>query len=298
MSHETERHKTEHWPLGVFCSAGAGLGVPLEAAHQLGAPTVHLHAPPQSQLLSDFANELRDQLAALGLEATVVFAGFDGESYADIPTVQKTVGLVPHATRAGRVAELKQIIDFTAQLGVKRVGLHVGFVPHDASSQEFSAIVATQRELCDYAGDRSVKLHLETGQEPVDVLLEFLAAVDRPNLFVNFDPANMILYGCGEPLDALRKLGSYVQSVHCKDARWSDRPGDTWGEEVPLGHGDVGFEAFLRTLAQIHYQGPLTIEREIPQEPDRQYSEIRAGLELLTRLKATLSSDGSEEPRP
>ena len=117
-------------------------------------------------------------------------------------------------------------------------------------------------------------LHLETGQEPVDVLIQYLDDVAVDNLFVNFDPANMILYGTGEPLPALEQLGSRVRSVHCKDATWSDRPGETWGREMPLGEGDVDFTAFLKTLQKIGYDGPLTIEREIPQEPERQKAEI------------------------
>jgi sugar phosphate isomerase/epimerase len=105
------------------------------------------------------------------------------------------------------------------------------------------------------------------------------------NLFVNFDPANMILYGAGEPLPALEALGPRVRSVHCKDATWSDRPGQTWGREVPLGEGDVDFAAFLKILKRIGYDGPLTIEREIPQEPERQKAEIGRAIELLERLK-------------
>ncbi|HVT29636.1 MAG TPA: sugar phosphate isomerase/epimerase, partial [Lacipirellulaceae bacterium] len=128
-------------------------------------------------------------------------------------------------------------------------------------------------------------LHLETGQEPVDVLIQFLNEVGRDNLFVNFDPANMILYGAGEPIPALEKLGSRVRSIHCKDATWSDRPGETWGAEVPLGDGDVNMGAFLKTLNRIGYNGPLTIEREIPQEPERQKAEISRAIELLERLK-------------
>jgi len=91
----------------------------------------------------------------------------------------------------------------------------------------------------------------------------FLDDVDRDNIFVNFDPANMILYGAGEPIPALEQLGARVHSLHCKDATWSDKPGETWGAEVPLGEGDVDFAAFLNTLNKIGYTGPLTIEREI-----------------------------------
>ncbi|QDU91276.1 Xylose isomerase-like TIM barrel [Pirellulimonas nuda] len=276
------------WPLGVFASIDAGLGVRLDVAQQLGVPTLHLHAPHAEGRTAEAAAAFRKRLDELGMRVSVVFAGFDGESYADIPTVVETVGLVPHAYRAERIAQLKQIIDFTALLGVEATGLHLGFVPHDAASHGFAEVVAVTGEVCDYAAGQGVAIHLETGQEPADVLIAFLDAVGRPNLFVNFDPANMILYGCGEPIDALRKLGARVRSVHCKDATWSDQPGQTWGAETALGEGAVDFEKFLSTLAEIGYDGPLTIEREIPQDPERQKAEIGRALELLNRLKASV----------
>jgi sugar phosphate isomerase/epimerase len=95
----------------------------------------------------------------------------------------------------------------------------------------------------------------------------------------------MILYGAGEPLPALEMLGPRVRSIHCKDAVWSDKPGATWGREVPLGGGDVDFAAFLGLLKRIGYDGPLTIEREIPQDPERQKAEIGGAISLLERLK-------------
>ena len=148
--------------------------------------------------------------------------------------------------------------------------------------------MAVAREICDHCAGNGQRLHLETGQETADALLEFITDVGRDNLFVNFDPANMILYGSGEPIEALRKVGRFVRSVHCKDGRWSDRPGETWGAETPLGEGDVGMENFLRTLAEIGYEGPLTIEREIPQDPLRQKEEIGRGIRLLNDIKNRL----------
>ncbi len=224
-------------------------------------------------------------MADLGITTTVVFAGFEGESYADIPTVKRTVGLIPPATRAARTSELKAIADFALLLHVGVVGVHLGFVPHDTSDPDYQQLIAITRDVCDHCERNHQALHLETGQEPVDVLIQFLDDVGRDNLFVNFDPANMILYGAGQPLPALAQLGWRVHSVHCKDAIWSDRPGETWGQEVSLGEGDVDFAAFLQTLDQIGYSGPLTIEREIPQEPARQKAEIGRAIDLLERLK-------------
>ncbi len=280
---------TTHWPIGVFASIDAGLGVRLDVARELGVPTVHLHTPHRESRTPQRAAEFQRRLDELGIRVTCVFAGFDGESYADIPTVVRTVGLVPPETRRERAAELREIADFAKLLGVGVVGVHIGFVPHDAASADYRDVLQTARDACDYLAGNGQALHLETGQEPADVLLRFLSNVERPNLFVNFDPANMILYGVGEPLPALRTLGRHVRSIHCKDATWSDRPGETWGREVPLGDGAVDFPAYLQTLAEIGYDGPLTIEREIPQEPQRQKAEIAAAVGLLERLKRDMA---------
>lgn len=276
------------WPLGVFASVDAGLGVHLDVAHELGVPTIHLHAPSRESRTPQKAQQFLDRLRELNITISVVFGGFEGESYADIPTTRRTVGLVPPETRAARTAEMKEISDFAKLLGVSIVGLHVGFVPHDPQDPMYEDVVRVTREVCDHAKNNGQAVHLETGQESADTLLKFIGNVARDNLFVNFDPANMILYGSGEPLVALKKIGRYVRSVHCKDALWSSQPGVTWGTEMPLGEGAVGMEAYLRTLDEIGYRGPLTIEREIPQDRLRQKAEIGRAITLLTELKQRL----------
>lgn len=278
----------EKWPIGVFASIDAGLGVKLEVVRELGIPTIHLHAPHQDTRTPQVAQEFSAKLQEIGTRISVVFGGFEGESYADIPTVSKTVGLVPPETRAERTREMKEIADFARLLGVDVVALHLGFVPHDPSDPMYPEIVQVTQEVCDHCRSNDQRLHLETGQETADALLAFIAAVDRDNLFINFDPANMILYGSGEPIEALRKVGRFVRSVHCKDAKWAANPGKEWGAEVPVGQGDVNFERFLATLQEIGYDGPLTIEREIPQEPARQKAEISQAVKVLNDLKAKL----------
>lgn len=276
------------WPIGVFTSVDAGLGVQLPVAKELGVSTIQLHAPSRLSRTPENARRFAERLSDYGIRLTCVFGGFEGESYADIPTVQRTVGLVPPATRAARLQEMKEIADFAKLLGCSAVALHLGFIPHDTALPLYHEVVDVTRELCDYCQRNEQTLHLETGQETADGLLQFIRDVNRPNLFVNFDPANMILYGTGEPIAALRKVGPYVRSVHCKDALWANRPGQEWGQEVPLGEGQVGIENYLRTLAEIGYFGPLTIEREIPQEPERQKAEIGHAVRLLTELRAKI----------
>ena len=273
------------WPIGVFASVDAGLGVKLEVARELGVPTIQLHAPHQSTRTKANADAFLKRIKEYGIELTCVFCGFEGESYRDIPTVAKTVGLVPPETRAARTKELKEIADFAKLLGCKAVGLHIGFVPHDKTNPLYKQVVEVARDVCDHCAKNGQALHLETGQETADSLLEFIEDVQRPNLFINFDPANMILYGTGEPITALKKVGKYVKSVHCKDGKWAELAGKEWGQEMPLGDGDVGMENYLRTLKEIGYDGPLTIEREIPQEPERQKAEIGHAIRLLTELR-------------
>lgn len=276
------------WPIGVFASIDAGLGVAWPIIEELGLPTIQLHAPHASNRTAEAAKKFSDQLKDLGVRCTAVFGGFDGESYADIPTVVRTVGLVPKATRQSRLKEMLEISDFAKHLGVDCVALHLGFVPHDPADPDYQGIVEVTRTLCDHCQSNDQFLHLETGQETADGLLTFIESVDRSNLKINFDPANMILYGTGDPIEALRRVGAHVRSVHCKDGTWSDKPGETWGQEVPLGQGDVDMKAYLKTLLEIGYDGPLTIEREIPEDPARQKAEISAAVELLQRLKSEL----------
>ena len=279
----------EKWPIGVFASIDAGLGVKLEVARELGVPTIQLHAPAPATRTREQAQAFLGRLKDAGITLTAVFGGFDGESYADIPTVERTVGLVPLATRAARTKEMKEIADFAKLLGCQVVALHLGFVPHDSTHPLYPEVIAVARDLCDHCRKNGQALHLETGQEPADALLRFIHDVESDNLFINFDPANMILYGSGEPIAALKQVGKYVRSVHCKDGTWAKRPGQEWGAEVPLGEGDVGIENYLRTLKEIGYTGPLTIEREIPQEPERQKAEIGRAVRLLNELKAKLA---------
>ncbi len=280
----------EIWPLGVFTSVDAGLGVHLDVAQELKVPTVQIHAPHRGTRTQAAADAFLKRCQAAGIRVTCVFGGFDGESYADIPTTARTVGLVPQATRAERVAEMKEIADFAKLLGCDTVGLHVGFVPADRQSDDYKSLIAVTRDLLDHVAGNGQNLHLETGQETADHLLEFIHDVDRKNLYINFDPANMILYGTGDPIEALKKVGKYVRSVHCKDAKWApgDQRGKGWGSEVALGDGDVGMETYLRTLKELGYTGPLTIEREIAHDRDRQKADIGQAVRLLTDLKRTI----------
>jgi sugar phosphate isomerase/epimerase len=258
-------HIAEMKALGVRCG-------------QLGIPgSLELN----DALVADWNAALREQDFSL----VTVFASYNGESYDDIPTVLRTVGFIPYASRLERERRTLEVSDFAATIGVSGIACHVGFVPEDRSHPDYVAVRDLVRRVCDHAARNHQTFALETGQEPAHVLLRFLTDIDRPNVGINFDPANMILYGTGDPIEALDVLGPHVLSVHCKDGDWPpvDRPA-ALGVERPLGQGAVGMERFVAKLKEIGFRGPLNIEREIENQEQR-IADMRMGVELLKSLQ-------------
>src|SRR6185312_15226869 len=138
----------------------------------------------------------------------------------------------------------------------------------------------------DHAASHNQTFALETGQEPARILMAFLNDVARANLGINFDPANMILYGTGDPIEALGILAPKVLTIHCKDGDWPEAGvAGALGKEKALGAGSVGVPRFLAKLREIGYRGPLSIEREAS-DPARRIADIRYAIALLAELKA------------
>lgn len=282
----------KQWALGVISGMKQGARPALRAAQELGIPTVQLQYPRHL----DSAQEIQGILAAqreTGIEITTVFCGFAGESYADIPTVRETVGLVPQSTRAERVAKIDEISRFAANLGVARVAAHIGCIPDDRNADrnhaDYLDLVQVVRGICDDLVARNQIFALETGQETALALRHFLETVARPNLRVNFDPANMILYGNDRPIEAMPLLAPWIDGVHCKDGLWPTQT-DALGNEVPFGEGQVGATAWLEALLDGGYLGPLTIEREIAGEAQK-----RDILAAKTLIESVLESRAKQE---
>jgi len=273
----------EPMAIGVMLGVGESPEESIQKVLDVGVNNAQMGRPPDAWLRPAKARELKKMIRKSGITITTVFCGFDGESYADIPTVRKTVGFVPKATRAARLRKAKRIADFAKILGVKNVAAHVGFVPEDPDDPDYKDIVRTVRRFADYLKKNRQRLCLETGQETAECLLRFIKDIGRRNVKVNFDPANMILYGSGEPIPALKLVAKHVVGVHCKDGLWPTRK-NKLGTEVPLGKGKVNIRRFIQTLADIGYKGPLTIEREIT--GDQQKKDIIKARKLLERIRA------------
>jgi sugar phosphate isomerase/epimerase len=220
---------------------------------------------------------------AAGFRMTGAMLGFPGEDYTTPQTIQETGGFGNPATRKERLERLQWALQRTRALELTDLSLHAGFLPepNDPARQPFLDTLALASAL---AATQGITLAFETGQETADLLRQTLDDLKCPNLKVNFDPANMLLYDKGDPLRAVEILAADIRSVHVKDAFRPKKPGD-WGEEVPLGNGQVNIRQFVKTLKTVGYRGALCIEREVGNQEQR-VADIAHGIRYLKQCLA------------
>ncbi len=218
------------------------------------------------------------QLAEAGIEIASGMFGTKGEDYSTLEAIKVTGGIVPDETWDDNWAHIQKVIPMAVSLGVKFVTFHAGFLPEDPADPSYEKLTGRLSQIAEAFAAAGVDLGLETGQEDADTLKGFLDRLAAPNLGVNFDPANMILYGKGEPVAAVRTLMPYVRQVHIKDAIPTETPG-TWGAEVVVGTGAVDWVAFLGALAEGGMSGAMAIEREAG---DQRAADIKTAAEFIT----------------
>ena len=187
--------------------------------------------------------------------------GTIGEDYTTLESIRFTGGVVPDETWQQNWQNIRQTADLAAQLGLSLVSFHAGFLPHDRNDPEYQKLRERIARIAELFATKNIDLVFETGQETAEALRDFLEDLGCPNTGVNFDPANMILYGKGNPIEALRILGPWIKQIHIKDAVATRNPG-TWGEEVAAGTGDVDWKVFFTALENLGYHGNFCIERE------------------------------------
>jgi len=228
-----------------------------------------------------------------GLILTGAMLGFPGEDYTTPQTIQATGGFGNPATRAERLDRLAWALDRTLAMGLTDLTLHAGFLP-EVGDPGRKAMLDTLARAGQMAADKGVTLAFETGQESALLLRLTLDELKSPQIKVNFDPANMLLYDMGDPIHAVEILGPDIRSVHVKDAKRPTIPGQ-WGEEVPLGQGEVDIPRFIKTLKAIGYDGPLVVEREVGDQAGR-IKDVRYGLDFLRRCLAEPSEPADAKP--
>jgi sugar phosphate isomerase/epimerase len=271
--------------VGVFYWISDNAKATVAEIVDLGVEACQLAVTGERKLTPQLVEGYRTALADANLSVATVFAAYEGEQYDDIPTVVRTVGFMPRATRAARELRTREVIDFGAALGVGSFGCHVGFVPEDRNAPDYVEVRDVVRRIADYAASHWMTFSLETGQEPAELLLQFFRDVNRPNVKINFDPANMILYGSGEPIQAYKLLAPHVVSIHAKDGDWPDpaKPG-ALGTERPLGCGSVNIPQFVRTVRASGFMGTINVESGVHGDEPHAVT-LKHAVSLLKQLR-------------
>jgi sugar phosphate isomerase/epimerase len=196
-----------------------------------------------------------------------------------------TIGLVPRENRPARVARLRQGIEFCKDAGIPAVHAHFGFIPEDPKDVLYAEFIAAMKEVAAYALERGVDVLFETGQETPVTLLRAIQDIGTGNLFVNYDPANLVMYGKANPVDGLKILGKHVRSLHAKDGLYPVDPHEL-GREVPIPTGEVNFPAMLSILKRLDFRGSIIIECELAGSTSGYITKTKEYLEKIISADA------------
>ena len=249
--------------LGLMIQPATGAEAAIARVKELGLPTCFLSLDGYiGKFTPSLATEIKGYLERYGVTATSAEVVGPGRLVWDFLDGPSTIGLVPPATRAARIDALRQTSDFAKLLGIPRVQTHCGFIPENPRDPLYGEVVEAIRTVADHCARNGQDFLMETGQETPTTMKRAIEDVNRPNLGVGLDTANLILYGKANPVDAVEIIGPHVKSVHAKDGKWPTDPMKL-GEEVLIGTGDVNFLKVFARLHQLGYTGAITIEREI-----------------------------------
>jgi sugar phosphate isomerase/epimerase len=218
-----------------------------------GISRIHLHIRPE---LADDSDKFIGDIILQGWTISCGMISFEQEDYSNLESIAATGGIVPSFCWDKNRAKVEAAIDILSRIGVKYLSFHFGFIDKLDNSLKQKVVL-----LADYAFKKNVTLLMETGQETANQLSEFLNELNHPSLGVNFDPANMILYGKGNPCDSVELLAPWIKHIHIKDAKPSSKTGE-WGSEAAWTKGEVGGDEFLKKLEMAGYRGALCVERE------------------------------------
>jgi L-ribulose-5-phosphate 3-epimerase len=226
--------------------------------------------------------EVRRSLRDARLVLASGMMAMEGEDYSSLRAIRETGGIAPDSTWAANRAAAKELSRIAEELGIGLVSFHAGFLPEDPGHPRWDIVIGRLRELACIFGERGVQVALETGQEHHVTLSRALTALSPERVGVNFDPGNLILYGSGDPVAALRALAPRVIQVHIKDALPAREKGH-WGTEVPVGEGAVDWAAVLSALRGCPRVTALVIEREAGAGRIADITRARVFLETVLR---------------
>lgn len=267
--------------IGVLVHMCKDIEKEIKKVHDLGLKSCQICCWDYSLCTDDMAEAIKKATKEYDVEVSTFWCGWSGPKVWNFYEGPVTLGLVPEDYRYARLTELKQGSDFAKKIEVVNVATHVGFLPETPNTREYHSLVCALRDLAEHIKNNGQYFLFETGQETPVTLRRTIEDIGTGNLGINLDPANLILYGKANPVDALDVFGQYVRDIHAKDGCYPT-DGKNLGLETPLGEGKVNFPRFVAKLKELGYDGPITIEREISGE--KQIEDIKLAKKLLESL--------------
>ena len=214
---------------------------------ELGLESCQLVYKPKVYTRED-ADTIRKAADSVGIEISAQFCGYyDNDAIWDLYHGYLTSGLN---------------VEFVSWLGISDMVIHAGFIPNNPFAPEYATMLASIESLAQKCEPLGINILFETGGESPITLLRLIEDLGRDNLYINLDPANILMYGYGNPVDAVYTYGKYIRNIHGKDGLPPTNPRKL-GAETPAGKGEVDFPALFRRLKDLGYDRYITIEREI-----------------------------------
>ncbi len=276
------------FPIGVIIdSFRTDIPTAVKKAAQVGAQGIQVYATHGAMSPDELVGEKRAEFKALvegnGLKISALCGDLGGG------------GFIHKDKNRERVDYSKKILDLAKELGTDIVTTHIGVVPEDPNHDRYKIMQEACRELAEYADSINAHFAVETGPETSLTLKGFLDSLESTGVGVNLDPANLVMVTGDDPVKAVENLKKYIVHTHAKDGKqlFYKDPEIIYGIkqdvivtgnsfiEVPLGEGSVKWVDYLNALEGIGFDGFLTIEREVGDNPER---DIRAAVEFLNGI--------------
>ena len=267
--------------LGVLSSFTEDGSNPFDVIARYGVATTQLNNWDMSKWTRENAEKVKRDLKSSGVRLAALWTGYSGTVIWDLIDGPDTMGLIPEYTRKRRIADLKAGADFAAMVGAPAIITHCGFIPETPKCHLYMEVLDVLGEIAEYCQKLGLEFWFETGQETPVTLLRTIEDIGLPNLGINLDTANIILYGKGNPVDALDVFGKYVRNLHITDGVYP-QTGHKLGHETPIGQGKVDFEKVITKLHELGFTGELVVEREITGE--QQAKDIMTALDYIGKL--------------
>jgi L-ribulose-5-phosphate 3-epimerase len=283
LSAASARSAGKPFRLGIIIGVAKDPEAALKRVHDFGVPTCQAQTDDFSDRVS---SGLKTAAEKYGIEITAINTSGGPPNEYTFYGGPLTIGVVPRKYRRQRIDNYKRSSDFAKRLGVPALHTHFGFIPENPNDPEYEGVVGALREVAAHIKGNGQMMLYETGQETPITMLRAITDVGIDNQFVNLDCANLILYGKGNPLDALDVIGHLVRGTHAKDGLFPTNPREL-GQEVAIGKGKANFPRLIPRLKELGYTGPLTIEREI--SGPQQFEDIKIEKLYLEKLVAKLS---------